>query len=122
MRLMTSGLLAAVLALAACNIDFTGLERLSEFTDEIAESMEVAAVGCMPDTVSVGESGDCIAVNASGTNLVHSSLATVIWESSDPSVAPVDLNGHYTGRSVGTSVISATGPEGSSAADTVTVN
>jgi len=115
-------MILALLLVMGCDVDFTGLERIDTFAEEAATSLQVTEVICPgADTLAVGDVGSCEARNASGTRLFAGDFDLIIWESSDPSVIVVNVDGGYEAVAVGSADVLARGTDGSFASDTVTV-
>lgn len=118
-------ILAAVMATAPACVDFdlTGLESLDDYAVELAASFEPDFIQCTPSpSILVGEQTACHAYNAASTHIVYSSVAPLIWESSEPGVATISADGVVVGGSPGTTTIIARGPNGSEATLPVTVS
>lgn len=122
---MFLALFALMLVPVACDMDFPGATALDEYVLGVAESGQVAQVTCQPATIldgEVSETSICMAQNAAGTRLSTSGTNVVIWSSSAPAVASVDISGVVQAESPGTVWIRAEGTMGSVDSTQVTVN
>jgi hypothetical protein len=113
-------LVVLALALIGCMPDLTGIEDLDDYAGDVASQLEVASVTC-PEVLAIGDSVRCTAHNASGTLLEGDGVTVVIWTSSDPSIASVDLGGIVRGLSAGSTTIQAAGTKESSAQASITI-
>jgi hypothetical protein len=105
----------------ACLPDLTGIEDVDNYATSVVTHGEVASVVCSAVSVPVGGTIQCHAFNAAGTMLRADGITVVLWSSSDPATARVELDGIVTGIAAGTAEIQAEGTRGSSASASVTV-
>lgn len=107
-------LLTTMVMITGCTKEFnwTGLTELEEFSNDLANSTQVADVVCSRVTFSVSApvSAQCYALNAQGTLLSYYGQSLVKWSSTDFNVVKITLDGIISPNGgIGTAYIKATG-------------
>lgn len=102
-----------------CEIIVTTVESNLKATCTISvkEYVESIEISGNPERLNVGDSVTLVATVGTAT----ASNKTVLWTSSNPTIATVDQNGKVTGHSPGNVVITATAADGGGVSDSVII-
>lgn len=116
-----------LLGITGCTKEFnwTGLTELEEFSNDLANSTQVADVVCTQTVFSNATpvSAQCFALNSSGTLLSYYGQSLVKWSTSNFDVVKITLDGIISPNgTTGTAYIKAVGTFDTADSVLVTVN